>query len=603
MDRALSRVVALPIFDDQFRQALIGLKLDCIEKVLVLEPDSGTDFIEKARIFASGSDSLIDVLIDRQFLCQTFVQIVLSSPKILDSISIELGFACDKGRTMQNDQSIGSAIQGIAADSFEEARAPKKAKTLHDRPTQLRTLEDQLSAKWSQRLGEIGDRAGDCAKINVSEGEFAHLLSDVEKERVKKLILSMGSFRTLQVHVRHWERFEEWAKGQSLCPYPPKLQMFVKYALFLQSSDCGVSVIPSFLTACNFVGSRLAIEMPDTRAHALKAITDQVIKIKGKETKEAVPFPIEVIRCLEGAVMVWTQEYPVLAVFTWWILVMIFGSLRFDDACHVDPTKLELTHEALFGVVWQTKTERKRRGTKFVVPLVGFSSKPWLSTGWPLFQAIEPKDRDFFLPEVGSKTRWLTSPCTYQRSLTWLKFVCSLAVELGVKKATISAEEAQRVMGFHKAVTWHSARCSMLSLAVHRGEAEPQIGLQGNWKNPGPMIQKYARDRKQVALQMVTRLIGGLRDEWKPSGLSAEDELEIEPELQSADPLEFFLKNSKRSSALTDLKFHVKALGLDESKTACRKFDLDDLCSVGTALPELSQICSECKKRRPELFD
>ena len=43
---------------------------------------------------------------------------------------------------------------------------------------------------------------------------------------------------------------------------------------------------------------------------------------------------------------------------------MIFGSLRFDDACHVDPTKLELTQEALFGLVWQTKTERKRRGTK-----------------------------------------------------------------------------------------------------------------------------------------------------------------------------------------------------------------------------------------------
>jgi len=48
---------------------------------------------------------------------------------------------------------------------------------------------------------------------------------------------------------------------------------------------------------------------------------------------------------------------------------MIFASLRFDDAVHVKPHELILTDEGLFGVAWQTKVERKRRGTKFVVPM------------------------------------------------------------------------------------------------------------------------------------------------------------------------------------------------------------------------------------------
>ena len=49
---------------------------------------------------------------------------------------------------------------------------------------------------------------------------------------------------------------------------------------------------------------------------------------------------------------------------------MIFASLRFDDAIHVRPDELIMNDEGLFGVAWQTKVDRKRAGTKFVVPAV-----------------------------------------------------------------------------------------------------------------------------------------------------------------------------------------------------------------------------------------
>ena len=60
---------------------------------------------------------------------------------------------------------------------------------------------------------------------------------------------------------------------------------------------------------------------------------------------------------------------------------------------------------------------------------------------------------------------------------------------------------------------------------------------------------------------------------------------------------------SKRVGALNDLKFHVKvAAGSDEAKTACLKFNLTGLISIGTALPEIKMICSACVKARELVF-
>ena len=39
-------------------------------------------------------------------------------------------------------------------------------------------------------------------------------------------------------------------------------------------------------------------------------------------------------------------------LFIWWLLCMIFASLRFDDALHVKPDELKMQDEGLFGVAW-----------------------------------------------------------------------------------------------------------------------------------------------------------------------------------------------------------------------------------------------------------
>ena len=106
-------------------------------------------------------------------------------------------------------------------------------------------------------------------------------------------------------------------------------------------------------------------------------------------------------------------------LFVWWWLCLIYASLRFDDGIHVSPKELSFTDDGLFGVSWQTKVERKRRGTKFVVPIVSLSGVEWLAIGWDLFDAPS-LDRDFWMPDLNSREEFRNQPPEHARSVQWL---------------------------------------------------------------------------------------------------------------------------------------------------------------------------------------
>ena len=74
MDRVLCKVLALPIFDDEFVKALINLRLDCVEKSVVLEVSSGEQFLDRLRLLhgKTGSASL-EVLAARRVACSILI--------------------------------------------------------------------------------------------------------------------------------------------------------------------------------------------------------------------------------------------------------------------------------------------------------------------------------------------------------------------------------------------------------------------------------------------------------------------------------------------------------------------------------------------------
>ena len=136
-------------------------------------------------------------------------------------------------------------------------------------------------------------------------------------------------------------------------------------------------MIPAFKISLKWVASCLAIDLPDLDDRRLRAIQESVVVNRAKALREAKPFPIESIGPMEEFVC-GDEHEDEARIFVWWILCMIFASLRFDDAVHVKPADLQMKDEGMFGIAWQTKVDRRRRGTRFVVPSVGFANKSGL---------------------------------------------------------------------------------------------------------------------------------------------------------------------------------------------------------------------------------
>ena len=91
------------------------------------------------------------------------------------------------------------------------------------------------------------------------------------------------------------------------------------------------TVIPSLRSALKWVGSRLAIKLPDLQDKRLLALETDVFQKRAKMIKEAIAMPFEVVQAMEKFVC--SGKEPAAArIFAWWLLCMVFASLRFDKA-------------------------------------------------------------------------------------------------------------------------------------------------------------------------------------------------------------------------------------------------------------------------------
>ena len=162
-------------------------------------------------------------------------------------------------------------------------------------------MEQELleKKKWINRLEAIAAVAGVYARFNDPEADD-DVLSPEERNKLKKLVLAVGAFRTISFHVRPFERFLGWARSQWLQVYPLSQDLVTKYALDLDGRQCGPTVIPSARAAISWVCSRLSIDPPCLDSLDIKAIELKVVEACAKEVKEAVPLPIELVLFLDS---------------------------------------------------------------------------------------------------------------------------------------------------------------------------------------------------------------------------------------------------------------------------------------------------------------
>ncbi|CAL1128101.1 unnamed protein product [Cladocopium goreaui] len=125
-------------------------------------------------------------------------------------------------------------------------------------------------------------------------------------------------------------------------------------------------------------------------------------------------------------------------------------------------------------------------------------------------------------------------------------------------------------------ITAHSARVTLLDAAVHAGRSTEEIGLQANWKNPGPLVLKYTRNRTSLPAQMVQQLVKDMVDHSHP--------FEV--------PLDAVLDDGAETS-------------FDEvggtSVVACGRLTIEECTETGSVLPDPSLLCKRCALARPDV--
>ena len=601
-DRWSSKILALPLFSDEFAQAIARSQYVNLALIAAMEVRSPGEFVAKVHEWESALDEEIKaVLLTNQFMLEQYWSLASSVEKaFFESTAVQLGFGlCDPTTiALSSDAARARRARAIKSMNEKPLQQPRKIFKKTDEDNTATPLLDKENAarwKWAAKLEAIGHRAGPSSKLlsSTSSTSSSEGLTASESARLRQLVLSSGAPRTMAVHIASWERFEEWAVSNKLNVFPLSQDVILKYALFLDSRECGPTVVPSFRTAVKWVTSKLAIECPDLASAALLAVQNEIVQKRAKTLKEAVPFPLELVACLETFVL--SAEEPAAArVFIWWWLCMVYASLRFDDALHVKPNEIVVNHEGLFGVAWQTKVERKRRGAKFAVPHAGFHDARWLQTGWDLL-CLDDLDRDHWVCELGTREHFVSGPPTYQRSVQWLKFLARFSLNHYFIGPELRLKELIAIV---PTLTAHSARVTMLDAAVHAGRSTEEIGLQANWKNPGPLVLKYTRNRTNIPAQMIQQLVKDMAEQAHPVEPDQDTFLDDSDET-ALDEVQFFIKTFT-SRPDHDFRYHCSAVD-DFEVLACKRLSREDCTAVGSALPDVAMLCKHCARARPDV--
>lgn len=600
MDRSFEKFVGLPIFDDVFRDRVSQLNLDRVEFWLAMgdESSESADSALSAILPALTKDqNAIDDMLNRLDLAVILADLVKRSEyRVQREIAADLGYgSAEQFRSgVKRDATV---LEGPAQAHPPQFNMPR-GQGPQAQISSLQSQEESERQKWGIRLQQICARAGNSAKVN--DPTKYQGMSAQDAARLKSMVFEGGGHRTIRQHVRAWEKFEEWCVSKQLSPYPPTTMQVMRYALALKDSGCGPAVIPSFKHSVGWICKRLVMTPPNLADPHLKSLSDKVYAERGKELKEATAVPMKLVMALEVYLEDLSRSNKTSStIFIWWVLILIYSSLRFDDGVHVSPTSLEMSEHALLGLVWQTKVERKRKGTRFAVPMCSLSDLNWLDIGWKAFQPFK-EDRDFFLWDLKSDREFAEAPITYSRSMAWLKHHMLQALLCARKNELIALNEVDELQSSISEITWHSMRVTFLSEAVKNNVDDKAVGLQANWKDPSQLVLKYARQRKEISVAMVKGVAAKVKEAWTPPTSSFVVEEDEDSAMQEPLKIEYILKASLPAKALSSADFRCRILdpAADSDGSICGRLKMAEAVSVGHTAPGM--ICQHCSAKIKE---
>ena len=341
------------------RPVLLHAQVTCVDLILAFEtPADLVSFVENASAVDSGgtNNELFCTLWRRASASERALGLLDARPQYWNAAQVvpranhDVAPRLPPSRPPQSTKESRSHAPG-------PAKKPRVAPHNDKGVPSLKLLEADKKRVWVQKLQVFAQRAG------ASAGLFARAqeLSD-DHDTIVTAVLSMGAWRTLRGHVLRWKKMTA-CKGNW---YPPDARSVYSYLSKIAPS-CGTSSMPSAISTVSWMCRRLQMEEPLLQGGEFKALQAEVVERRGRAVKEARPLDMRALPALEMAAESWASDQVPYAVFVWQWLCLAWGSLRFDDALHTSPSSLVLTDTALFFTSWQTKVERKRRGTAHAV--------------------------------------------------------------------------------------------------------------------------------------------------------------------------------------------------------------------------------------------
>ena len=163
---------------------------------------------------------------------------------------------------------------------------------------------------------------------------------------------------------------------------------------------------------------------------------------------------------------------------------------------------------AILGVAWQTKVDRRKRGTKWGATRGTFSGVDWSSSWIEVYESKKPT----MGPPIGTMDYFMDAPNEDMTDLMrGVPFEYAVAVKFFVViclKAGIPANEI--IAGLHH------LRALLVTLNAHHGASESELMILGNWRT-NAMPSTYTAHAREIPLALNQRLIADTKKGWAPN--------------------------------------------------------------------------------------
>ena len=464
----------------------------------------------------------------------------------------------------------------IAADLKPRKFRTRWQRAVYDGPTARKDAELAERERWIQLLANL------LRSTDTPMGEII-------RESPSNIQLLGGGRRagTLRSRVRSVQKFLGWLTASHGISFPVHSRQLTENLQVRYSEPCVWGALKLVHSSYIFLQEVAGIEdkLTDSAMYAVSLKELLSLASPGRPPRQAPRFPTILLAAFED--MVQSADKPVFVrVFSWWLLVQSWGTLRFDDHRGLLPRDVILTEMGLQAKLTRSKVSGSDKHLNFRAVIIHSSAyvqrKDWLAVGWDLLLKEAPYERDYLLPAPSNNFRgFKTKELKYQTAFAVQTHIISTACYRGLRVFEASTGHYY---------TPHSGRNFMPSAASVLGFSKAERDILGGWSAEGS--QRYTRTAKYKIAQMQTAVASTFRS----------SELDQLAEADDIDSLGDFLRSwevpeesIRRSQKILCLRSYADLERSDSPKPTPVDFDLvpGELALCAT---ESSRFCSSEKR-------